>query len=253
MPELTELVWLLAAAFLAGLFDAAVGGGGLIQIPAMFTLLPGVNPATLLGTNKLASILGTASAAWHFHKNLKLNLRFLKVAVPLAVIGAFLGASVVAWLPTEWVRPIILFLLILMLIKTWFEKQAGLLHSDKAWVSLALIATAGIGVYDGFFGPGTGSFLIFVFVRWLGHDFLHASAHGKVINSGTNFGALIYFTLSGHVMWTLGLIMASANILGAQVGARLAIKGGATLVRQLFLFLCLVLIIRLAWTLYFTG
>lgn len=247
-PELPDLLLLLIAAFFAGLADAAVGGGGLIQIPALFSILPGFHPATLLGTNKLISILGTGSAAWHFLKKLHLNRALLLRAFPLAVVGAFLGASFVAWLPIDWIRPIVLTLLILILLKTWLGKRNDFTRTEKTTVSLALIATAVIGFYDGFFGPGTGSFLIFVFVHWLAQDFLHASAHSKVINTGTNLGALIYFAAAGHVAWVLGLVMAVANVAGAQAGARIAIHGGAERIRQLFLILCVFLILKLAWT-----
>lgn len=253
LPELGDLSLLLIAAFLAGLFDAAVGGGGMIQIPALFSILPGVPPATLLATNKLASIFGTGSAALHFYAKLNLDRRFLKIGVLLATVGACLGASLVAYLPTDWVRPIVLALLLLMLIKTWRNRGTGVQQTGENMVVLALIGTATIGFYDGFFGPGTGSFLIFVFVRWLGQDFLHASAHAKVINTGTNFGALLYFAWAGHVWWALGFAMAVANIAGAQAGAHIAIKGGPTLVRRLFLLLCLALTVRLAWTMLSAG
>lgn len=252
LPPLADLGWLLLAAFLAGLFDAAVGGGGLIQVPALFAVIPGASPASLLGTNKLASVMGTLTAARHYARELALDTSFLRIAFPLALVGAFIGASLVAWLPVEWARPVILLLLIVMFLRTWLGPKIGLGSVGEArqrsvWV---LLLVSLIGFYDGFFGPGTGSFLIFVLVRWFGHDFLNASAHAKVINSGTNIGALVYFALQGHVLWLLGLLMGVGNILGAQIGARVAVRGGAVLVRQLFLLLCVGLILKMGWTLY---
>ncbi|MGF1547884.1 MAG: sulfite exporter TauE/SafE family protein [Thiotrichales bacterium] len=251
LPDAADLAWLLAAAFLAGLFDAAVGGGGLIQVPALFAVLPQVPPAALLGTNKLASIFGTLSAVAHYARSLRFDWRFLRIAAPVALLGALAGASVVAWLPVAWVRPLVLLLLIVILVRTWRDRQRGLSATPvRARPQVVAVAAGGgIGFYDGFFGPGTGSFLIFVFVRWLGQDFLHASAHAKVVNASTNLGALIYFAATGHVLWLLGFAMTAFNIAGAQVGTRIALKGGAALVRQLFFLLCIALILRLGWSL----
>ncbi len=242
---------LLGAAGLAGLFDAAVGGGGLIQVPALFAALPGAAPATLLGTNKLSSIFGTLSAVVRYGRSLRYDWHFLALAAPTALLGALAGASVVAWLPVDWVRPLVLVLLVVMLVRTWRDRHLGLEAAPHTGDprTIALASGAGIGFYDGFFGPGTGSFLIFVFVRWLGQDFLHASAHAKVVNASTNLGALLYFAATGHVLWLLGLAMTVCNVLGAQLGTRLALQGGTQFVRRLFFVLCLALIARLAWSL----
>lgn len=241
---------LLAAAFVAGLVDAAVGGGGLIQVPALFAGLPSAPPATLLGTNKFASIFGTGSAAWRYARQMALPWRLLGLMVLLAFAFALLGAAVASQMPTHWMRPLVLVLLLLVLFYTLFRREFGQQRREQAAFSrkehwLAGLMASAIGFYDGFFGPGTGSFLLFGFVRLFRFDFLQASAVAKVINLTTNLAALAYFVPTGHVWYALAIPMALCNVLGAQVGASLALRGGARLIRPLFITLVACLCLKL--------
>ena len=238
-------------AFCAGTIDAAVGGGGLIQIPTLMGALPQTAPATLFGTNKLASICGTGSAAFSFIRRVKLQWLLLAVIAVFAFISAFVGAACVSMVPTHILRPIVLVMLVVIAIYTFMKKQFGQVHVDQRitpkLLIFAAIGSLAIGFYDGIFGPGTGSFFIFFFIRFLQVDFLHASALSKIGNFMTNLAALSFFVPKGHVMFQLGLLMASANIVGSLLGVRLALKYGSGFIRILFLILVSILICRLAY------
>lgn len=250
-PSLQMLPWLLLLAFVAGLVDAAVGGGGLIQLPGLFTLLPQQAPALLLGSNKLSAMAGTATAAWRYGRRVRLPWRPLLYASASAFVFAFLGASAVSLLPRQAVQPLILGLLVAILIYTVCKRDFGALHRPRRIgrreLALALTLGAAIGFYDGFFGPGTGSFLIFLFIRCFGLDFLHASAASKVVNLATNLAALCFFVPTGKVLLALAVPMAVANVAGALTGTRLALRGGTALIRRLFLVLVVVLIAKMSW------
>lgn len=245
------ILGLVFFAFCAGTIDAAVGGGGLIQIPALMSALPQTAPATLFGTNKLASICGTGSAAFSFIRRVKLQWLLLAVIAVFAFISAFVGAACVSMVPTHILRPIVLVMLVVIAIYTFMKKQFGQVHVDQRitpkLLIFAAIGSLVIGFYDGIFGPGTGSFFIFFFIRFLQVDFLHASALSKIGNFMTNLAALSFFIPTGHVMFQLGLLMASANIVGSLLGVRLALKYGSGFIRILFLILVSILICRLAY------
>jgi uncharacterized membrane protein YfcA len=245
------ILGLVFFAFCAGTIDAAVGGGGLIQIPALMGALPQTAPATLFGTNKLASICGTGSAAFSFIRRVKLQWLLLAVIAVFAFISAFVGAACVSMVPTHILRPIVLVMLVVIAIYTFIKKQFGQVHVDQRitpkLLIFAAIGSLVIGFYDGIFGPGTGSFFIFFFIRFLQVDFLHASALSKIGNFMTNLAALSFFIPTGHVMFQLGLLMASANIVGSLLGVRLALKYGSGFIRILFLILVSILICRLAY------
>ena len=245
------ILGLVFFAFCAGTIDAAVGGGGLIQIPALMGALPQIAPATLFGTNKLASICGTGSAALSFVRRVKLQWLLLAVIAVFAFISAFVGAACVSMVPTHIMRPMVLVMLVAIAIYTFMKKQFGQLHVDQRITpKLLIFAAIGsfiIGFYDGIFGPGTGSFFSFFFIRFLQVDFLHASALSKIGNFMTNLAALSFFIPTGHVMFQLGLLMAIANIAGSLLGVRLALKYGSGFIRILFLILVSILICRLAY------
>lgn len=245
------LLILILAAFLAGLVDAVVGGGGLIQIPALFTVYPGESPATLFGTNKTASVFGTANAAWGYARRVKMPWRTILPATGAAFAFSYLGAAAVAWLPRDAVRPLMLVLLIAAAVYTLKRKDFGQihepLHGGRRELFYAALLGGVIGFYDGFFGPGTGSFLIFLFVRFFGFDFLHASASAKLVNVATNLAALAYFIPNGYLLPWLALLMALANICGSQAGTRLALKHGSGFIRKVFLCVVGGLICRFAW------
>lgn len=252
MPETSSLFALLgAAAFFAGLVDAVVGGGGLIQIPALFAAFPTALPATLFGTNKLAAIVGTASAAVQYARRVAIPWKVAAPGALAALVASWLGARAVAYLSPELLKPLILLLLVLVAIYTFVRKDFGARSSaapdDRRAGNAALLIGACVGFYDGFFGPGTGSFLIFLFVRVLGMDFLRASVTAKIINVATNFAALAFFALHVELLWKIAAVMALCNLSGAVVGSRLALRHGAAFVRRVFLAVVCALIGKMAF------
>lgn len=243
-----SLLALGLGAFCAGLVDAVVGGGGLIQIPLLFSVYPQTPPATLFGSNKVASLFGTANAAIQYGRRLTTPWRVAGPAALAAALASSLGARAVALFPPAALRPLILVLLILVALYTFVRKDFGVDHRPLTEPSRATRLTIGIGLltgfYDGFFGPGTGSFLIFLFIRFLGMDFLHASVSAKIVNVSTNLAALIVFASHGEVFWDLALLMAACNLLGSRIGSVLALRRGAAFIRKAFLLLVVVLIAR---------
>jgi uncharacterized membrane protein YfcA len=239
---------LCAGAFVAGLIDAVVGGGGLVLIPTLFSVFPNTAPATLLGTNKVAGVMGTSAAAINFARRVAIQWSAATPAAITAFALSFLGAYVVTHIPTELIRKALPFVLIAVAVYTLKKKDFGQTHaptlSGRREMLYAMLIGGGVGFYDGVFGPGTGSFLVFLFVRVFGYDFLSASAVSKVVNIATNLAALCWFSYSGHVIWQLGFVMAIFNIAGSLVGTRLAIKHGSAFVRKLFLFVVTALILK---------
>ncbi|WP_410211996.1 sulfite exporter TauE/SafE family protein [Aquirhabdus sp.] len=246
-----DLIFLGFFAFCAGLIDSVVGGGGLIQIPALFNALPNALPATIFGTNKIAAISGTLSAAWSYVRRVKLPWALIIPAMLAAFVMSFTGAAIVSLIPKSIMQPVVFVLLIIMAIYTFHKKEFGLLHTHlvvgRREKLLGILTGGAIGLYDGVFGPGTGSFLIFLFIRLFSFDFLHASAASKLVNVATNAAALLYFVPTGHVLWQIALIMAACNIIGSLAGTRLALKHGAGFVRVLFLVLLIGLIGKMGW------
>ncbi len=244
------LLLLLLSGF-AGFVDAVVGGGGLIQVPAIFTTFPNAVPATLLGTNKVASICGTTLASVRYMGRVVLPWRMLIGAFISTLLFAFIGAKVMSTVSKEWMRAFVLVLLIVVAIVTWFSKEFGQHHAPRYFgrkeILMGVLVGAVLGFYDGFFGPGMGTFLIFCFVYFFGYDFLLASAMSKILNWASNFAALTYFVPTGHVIWGVGLLMAGANISGAWIGSHMAIRRGPGFVRIFFLGILVVLIAKLGW------
>ena len=241
-------LFLLSASFLAGFVDSIAGGGGIVQLPALLIGLPNSPAAEVLGTNKLSAVFGTTTAAALYRKQIKPDPKVLiGMAIP-AFFGSAAGALLASRIPTSSMRPMILVLLIAVAIYTWLKPDLGKLenlrHVPKQRIQIGAIAGAVIGFYDGIFGPGTGSFLMLILVATLGYAFITASAIAKVVNVATNVGALIVFGINGAVIWQIGIIMGFANITGAIIGSRLAIRGGSTLVRKVFLVVTIVLIVR---------
>lgn len=252
MPFTADLLIILIAAFSAGLIDAMVGGGGLIQLPALFGVYPSVSPPYLLGTSKFAGIFGTASAVLRFSRKVAIPWRALLPLALSVLVTSLLGAFVATRVPADVFRPLVPLMLVAVLIYLLRRKDLGSEHaprelSGRHHVYGALLV-AGIGFYDGFFGPGTGSFLMFLFVRFYGYDFLHAAASARVINVAANCTALIYFAAHGYVLWYIGIGMAICNVIGAIVGTRLALRGGSAFVRKVFIIVVSALILRTAWT-----
>ena len=241
-------LFLLAASFFAGFIDSIAGGGGLIQLPALLIGLPKSDTAEVLGTNKLSSIFGTSTAAALYRKQIKPDPKILIAMGLPALLGSAGGAMLASKIPTSSMRPMVLVLLIVVAVYTWFKPDLGkfenLRHLPRRRVQIAALAGVIIGFYDGIFGPGTGSFLMLILVASLGYAFITASAIAKVVNVATNVGAIMVFGINGAVIWQIGIIMGVANISGAIIGARLAIKGGSTLVRKVFLLVTVALIVK---------
>ncbi len=242
----SELVLLSLAALLAGFVDAVAGGGGLIQVQALFNALPAETPATIFGTNKGSSIFGTANAAWRYARRVPLPWEIALPASMAAFVFSFVGAATVAWLPNDVVRPLVLAMMIFVVVYTLLKPDFGKLHGHAPppdqLRSRALLVGAALGFYDGFFGPGAGSFMIFAFVGLFGLDFLRASSAAKIVNLTTNAAALSFFVPSGNILWLTALTMAAFNIAGALVGTRLALRHGSGFVRVIFLVVSTVLI-----------
>jgi uncharacterized protein len=248
---MTEYFFLCAAAAVAGFIDAIVGGGGLVQIPALFAAMPSIMPATLLGTNKFASIWGTSAAAFNYSRRVRLEWGTALPAAASAFLLAFLGAYTVTKISPDFIRKLLPIVLVAVAVYTLNKKDFGSVHAPLhrgMKERLVAIGVGGcIGFYDGFFGPGTGSFLIFLFVRFFGFDFLGASAVAKVVNVACNFSALLWFGYSGHVLLQIGLAMAVSNVAGSLLGSRLAIRYGSGFVRHLFLFVVTSLIMKIGY------
>jgi uncharacterized membrane protein YfcA len=245
---LATALFLLAASFFAGFIDSIAGGGGLIQLPALLIGLPKSETAEVLGTNKLSAVFGTTTAAALYRKQIKPDPKILIAMGLPAFLGSAGGAVLASKIPTSSMRPMVLVLLIIVAVYTWFKPDLGkfenLRHLPKRRVQIAVLAGIVIGFYDGIFGPGTGSFLMLILVASLGYAFITASAIAKVVNVATNVGAIMVFGINGAVLWQIGIILGIANISGAVLGARLAIKGGSTLVRKVFLLVTVALIVK---------
>ncbi|MBC3186653.1 TSUP family transporter [Corynebacterium sp. zg-331] len=251
--ELGAGTWALLAggAALAGWVDALVGGGGLILIPLLLAAAPQVPYATVLASNKLASVSGTASAAATLVRRVRPPGRVLCFAVPLALACAAAGALLAAGMNAAIMRPITIALLVGVGIFVALRPDFGARARPRPWTgwraAAVLVVVGAIAAYDGFFGPGTGMFLIMAFTALLGQNFVASAAMAKVINTATNLGALCVFLLGGHVWWSLGLVLAAANICGAQLGARTVLGGGTRLVRYALLALVVVMSAYLAY------
>ncbi len=244
--------WLLgSAAFLAGFVDAVAGGGGLLQLPALLVIYPAQPLGTLFGTNKLASIWGTLVAASRYARRVRFSYALLIPGLAAALLGAWFGAQAVTLLPVQWMRPAVLVLLIGVAVYTVLSPELGARHAPRLSMRQEIAVGVGIaallGFYDGVFGPGTGAFLVFLLVRVLGYDFLHASAYAKVINVATNFAALAFFVPHGWVLWTAASVMAVCNVVGALGGSHLALKHGSQFIRRVFLGVVAGLILKLAY------
>jgi uncharacterized membrane protein YfcA len=254
---MVELLLAALASGLAGFIDAIVGGGGLVLLPALFGIYPQLPPATLMGTNKGAAVWGTAWATAQYARRVRLNWRTLLPGVCAALAGAFAGAWTVTVIDPSALRKALPFVLLAVLLYTLKRKDLGQHHAPRfvggheAGVTAAVGAL--VGFYDGFFGPGTGSFFVFLFVRGLGYDFLHASASAKLLNTATNFAALLLFTWKGHVWWQVALLLAVANVAGSLVGTRLALRHGAGFVRAVFLIVVGLLILKTGYDGFFRA
>jgi len=252
--DIGKLLFVLAAGGLAGFIDSIAGGGGLVQLPALLAGYPAAAPATLLGTNKLASIQGTFSALARYARSGSISWRKQLPATAVALPAALFGASLATALSPAVFRCAVPVILCAVLVYFLAHKDLGTRHAPVAFTrrrtAASLAGIAVIGVYDGFFGPGTGSFLMLLYIRVYGFDFLHASASARLINVATNAGALLYFGAHGHVIWPLALALGLCNITGSVIGAHTAVKRGSRFVRGVYLLAVGSLILKTAWDAY---
>jgi uncharacterized protein len=246
-----NIVVLCAFAFFASIVDAVAGGGGLISVPALLIFLPGAPPPLVLGTNKFASTCGASAAAARYALNKKI---VWSVAVPAGVAAfgfAIMGARTVTLLDKSLVRPIILALLVGVAAYTLLKPEHGEVHKPKLAPKRSLVLSvtlgSGLGFYEGFFGPGTGSFLLFAFVALYGFDYIAASATGRLVNLSANVAALMYFMAAGFVRYDIALPMAACTVLGGWIGSRFALQYGGKFIRALFLIVVAILLAKLGW------
>ncbi|GGC99177.1 UPF0721 transmembrane protein [Tersicoccus solisilvae] len=242
------IVMVIVAGLAAGWVDAVVGGGGLLQLPAML-LVPGITPVQALATNKMGSVFGTTTSAVTYYRRVRPDLRTALPMAGFALAGSVGGAVVAASLPQQVFKPVILVALIAVAVFTALKPDAGqvtrLRHQGRRHHGLAALIGAVIGFYDGLLGPGTGSFLVIALVTVLGYAFLQASAKAKIVNVATNIGALLFFVPHGSVLWGLGLILGAANMVGGYLGARTAVARGSRFIRVVFLVVVALLVLKL--------
>ena len=246
------VVLLVLAAFAAGWVDAVVGGGGLIQLPALLLGLPAsAPPAAVLGTNKLSSVCGTLTSSITYAVKVRPDWRTVLPLVVAAAAGSAGGAELAKYLPKAYFNPIVLVALVVVGLYTWRRPSLGLVSARKhvggAHYGRTGAIGLGVGAYDGFLGPGTGSFFVILLVGVLGYGFLEASAKAKIANLATNLSAITVFALHGSLLWALGLTMGAANLLGGLIGARMAIRQGNAFIRRVFLAVVAALILKLAY------
>ena len=255
LMETYILIILCIAAFFAGFVDAIVGGGGLIQTPVALILLPNLAVSSVIGSLKIPSFSGTALAARQYLRKVEMNWKLLSIMAGVAFASAFLGSSLLTKVHNDFMKPLLLVVLTLIAIYTFSKKNFGqqqaknLSHNKQLF--LAIIISICIGFYDGFIGPGTGSFLVLAFVSVLGFDFLHASANAKMVNLATNFGSICLFVLKGKIIWAIAIPMAVCNAFGGWIGAKLAIKKGNGFIRIFFLIVVIGTLLRFGYDVFF--
>jgi len=251
----TTIILLCIAAFSAGLVDAIVGGGGLIQTPVGLILLPNLPVATVIGSLKIPAFSGTFFAAIQYIKKVKMKWKMLLTMMLLAFCAAFIGSKLLSMIHNDFMKPILLIVLSLVAIYTYSKKNFGTKNeknlTPKREIFYGIIISIIIGFYDGFIGPGAGSFLVLAFITIVGFDFLHASAHAKMVNLATNFGSILFFLIKGTILWNLAIPMALCNAAGGFIGAKIAIKKGNSFIRIFFLLVVVGTLIRFGYDVFF--
>lgn len=251
--SVASLVLLLVAAGVAGWVDAVVGGGGLIQLPALVIAVPkDVATPFILGTNKLSSFFGTLSASGVYLRKIRVQLVLLLPLVAGAYAGSTVGAALSRFVPREVLTPVVLVAVIAVALYTLLKPRMGLHHEPRHTRPAATAWRAGVigllvGFYDGILGPGTGSFFVILIVAVLGYGFLQASVNAKIANLTTNLAALAVYGVHGEILLALGFAMAAMNITGGFIGAHMATRRGSGFVRVVFLVTLSLLVVKLAW------
>jgi hypothetical protein len=249
------IVLLCVAAFAAGFIDAIVGGGGLIQTPAGLILLPNLPVSTVIGTLKIPAFSGTSFAAYQYLKKVTMEWKLLVIMMAVALPAAFIGSILLTYMSNDFMKPLLLFILSLLVIYTYAKKNFGQhIAKDVSKITQiwnAVLISIVVGFYDGFIGPGTGSFLVVAFIALMGFDFLHASANAKMVNLSTNFGSICLFMIKGKIIWAIALPMAASNAFGGWLGAKLAITKGNGFIRIFFLVVVIGTLVRFAYDVFF--
>jgi uncharacterized membrane protein YfcA len=256
VDEITIFLLCLAA-FSAGFIDAIVGGGGLIQMPAGLILLPDLPVSKVIGSLKVPAFSGTSVATFQYLKKVRLDLKLALLMMSIALVAAYLGSELLTHVSNAFMKPLLLAILVALAIYTYVKKDFGqykpVTISKKKQYRVAVLISLIIGFYDGFIGPGTGSFLIIAFITLMGFDFLHASANAKLVNLSTNLGSITLFILKGQIIWAVALPMAASNALGGWLGAKLAISKGNDFIRIFFLVVMCGTILRFAYDVFFRS
>ena len=249
-----QILLLCLAAFLAGFVDAVVGGGGLIQTPAALVLLRTYPVVNAIGSIKIPSFSGTFFAAWQYIRKVKINTGLSVIMCVIAFFSSFAGSELLTVVNNDFMKPVLFIVLLVVAIYTIVKKNFGQYeakeHSEQKELWFAIGISLVIGFYDGFIGPGAGSFLILTMITFLGFDFLKASAHAKLVNLATNLGSIVLFTIKGKIIWIVAFPMAVCNALGGILGARMAIARGNRFIRIFFLIIVIGTLIRFAWDVF---
>ena len=251
-----EIIILCIVAFAAGFVDAIVGGGGLLQTPASIIILSPQPVVNAIASVKIPSFSGTLFAAFQYLKKVRLNWKLTVIMCTIAFFASFAGSQLLTVVSNEFMKPVLLIVLTAVAIYTYTKKSFGQQevkdHTPEREIIYAVLISLLIGFYDGFIGPGAGSFLILAFISLLGYDFLHASAQAKLVNLATNLGSIILFSIKGKIIWTVALPMAACNALGGILGARMAIAKGNNFIRLFFLVIVILTLARFAWDIFCT-
>jgi uncharacterized membrane protein YfcA len=252
--ETYVIVILCVASFAAGFIDAIVGGGGLIQTPVTMIMLPNMPVSTIIGTLKIPAFSGTFMAARQYLRKVDMNWKLLILMMIVAIPSAFAGSALLTRVSNDFMKPLLLLILSGLVIYTYAKKNFGQ-HADKSHsasqqILYAILISISIGFYDGFIGPGTGSFLVVAFITLLGFDFLPASANAKMVNLATNAGSIALFLTKGTLLWKIALPMAACNAAGGFVGAKIAINRGNGFIRKIFLLVVIGTLLRFAYDVF---
>jgi uncharacterized membrane protein YfcA len=248
-PSTATLVLLALAALAAGFVDAVVGGGGLVQLPALLVGLPSASPVQVLATNKLSSICGTTVSSATYYRRIRPDPRTFGPLMACAFAGSVGGAFIGSHISDSAFDPIVLGVLVLVggyvLARPELGATTGLRYAGRRHIATAMVTGLGIGVYDGALGPGTGSFFVITLVGLLGYSFLEASAKARLANWATNLAALSVFVPQGAVLWKVGFVMGGCNLLGGYLGARTAVTRGTRFVRIFFILVVAGFVVRI--------
>lgn len=247
--SLISFVFICAAAFIGAFVDAIAGGGGLITVPAY--VLGGFPPHFALGTNKLSATFGSFSSTIEFFRQGKIHFPLVKYIIPCTLLGAILGVNSVLLINQDFLYPLISVMILVVGIYTYFKKDLGLINTfqlkSKTQIATGMFFGFVIGFYDGFFGPGTGSFLLFIFIKFFGMDFVLAGGNTKILNFISNITSLIVFALAGKINYSFGLMAGIFSLMGSVIGTKVAIRKGASFVKPIFLIMSFAVFVKMIY------